>query len=260
MSNEKAEVLKKNRERSTAYPSIALEQATALLGELRQKLGKGPYSREEATKALGYTSATGSAARKVAALVHYGLLDRHGNSYVESGLAQDILYPLSEEQRQAALIKAVSSPKLFDTLIHRFKSQALPSLLKSILVRDGIGDTVAEEVAEIFKESVKYAGILQGGIITMSTTHTGSEHEVSKDGPEIVVEKGKAVAADTAIEVPVGSKLHTFSFLGGIVLRVPSTASVDEAILDGDLKEIRIGLKSFAEKHFGLAEQQSKDE
>lgn len=75
------------KQRSAAYPVINLESAINRLILLNQSLGKGPYSRTDAAKGMGYSGLSGASSRTVAALVQYGLLDRSGNTYSLSELS-----------------------------------------------------------------------------------------------------------------------------------------------------------------------------
>src|SRR3989338_11202328 len=129
MSDEK-EKTKQTKDRSVAYPGVPLSEAIGFTSKLRDSLGRGPYSREEAAKALGHSQLTGPAARKVAALVHYGLLERSGNTYSQSQLAQDILKPLSDEQKETSIRRAAVAPRLFQKLCQRFDGQALRSVVQ----------------------------------------------------------------------------------------------------------------------------------
>jgi hypothetical protein len=182
---EKEEKAKKTRERSTPYPGVPLEKAIAMVAEIKVALGKGPYSRTAAAQALGHSTLTGPAARKVAALVHYGLLDRSGgDAYVLGKTVNDILHPISEDQRRGAIALAAVQPKLFSKLIQQYSGQGLPRMLSSILIRDGVSSGAAEEVATIFSETLSYAGLLKNGVISggvpivATTEDTGPSEQV----------------------------------------------------------------------------------
>lgn len=157
---------KTHRERSTSYPAVSLEQSIILASQLKDALGKGPYSREAASKAMGHQKETGASAAKIAALVHFGLLNRVGNTYSQSSLATRILLPTSEQDKQFAIKEAVRTPKLYKLLINAYEGSSLPSLLKNILVNNyGILEKYSANVAEIFKKSLEFAGLLKNGVI-----------------------------------------------------------------------------------------------
>jgi hypothetical protein len=176
---EKAEDMAK-RERSTAYPSIALEQALVYSAKLVESYRKSPFSRQNAVEGIGYTKITGDTAQKIAALVHYGLLERSGTSaYKNTQLAQDIYYFTSEEEKASDIVIAAQSPKLFRTLLTDLKGQSLPARLKNILIQPhGITPAVADKVAENFKKTLEFAGLLPNGVVaTVSVSAEGESEE-----------------------------------------------------------------------------------
>lgn len=234
---------KKTVVRSVAYPGVALGEAVEFTTRLRTSMGKGPYSREQVAKALGHPNISGPAARKVAALVHFGLLERAGNAYSQGALAQEIVVPLSEEQKQAAVRRAAFMPKLFSTLYARYAGQALPNMLANIIVRDGVSEGAAKEVVKIFTESMIFAGLLENGILKSdaSTVETASAH----DQPDPTATAPKV----PAVRVAAGSSdQFEFEFAGGIRLLVPRNKVTSEAIADGELKEARQALAGFASR------------
>jgi uncharacterized protein YifE (UPF0438 family) len=156
----------KKRERSVSYPAIPLEEAITLSFELRKALGRGPYSREDAAVALGYKGVSGTSATKIATMTHFGLLTRHGNAYSQSELADRINHPVSEEDRTMAIRESVRTPKLYQDLLEQYLGQALPTHLANILMRKGVGAGVAEDVANNFRISSEFAGLLKNGVVT----------------------------------------------------------------------------------------------
>lgn len=250
MSDETKKTQKKV-DRSVAYPSVTLSDAIEFTRKLREALGKGPYSREEAAKALGHTNLTGPAARKVAALVQYGLLERNGNTYSQSQRAQDILKPLSDESRDAAIQRAAVSPRLFAKLVGKFGGQALPSLLQNIIVRDGVSEGAAEEVVRIFTDTMQTSNLLINGVLTKVEI---TEDEDSSEGVPVIAQVSSSDApvrqvAPAPVSLPVEGDVFTFDFAGGIRLVIPRTKQTSEAIADGELKDARKVLADFAEAH-----------
>jgi len=151
----------KKRERSTAYPSINLEEAIALIAKLRESLGQGPHDRENAAKGIGYSGVSGASARKIAALTHFGLLTRSGNLYTVSKLADSIIYKKSDEDFQRAVIESASNPTLYSHLLDRFSDDKLPDLLPNILISDhGLSPKAAPEAAKAFGETMRFAKLI----------------------------------------------------------------------------------------------------
>ncbi|HEX7963048.1 MAG TPA: hypothetical protein VF466_00510 [Candidatus Saccharimonadales bacterium] len=161
--------LKKPKNRSTAYPGITLEEAIEAAKTLRNNLGAGPYSRDSAAIALGYTGINGASGTKIAACVHFGLLVREGNVYKQSELADQILVATSDDERLAGIRVAFTKPALYKKLAEEYNDKALPKMLDNILVRQhGITERAAKEAATLFIKSADHAGVLVNGVIKLS--------------------------------------------------------------------------------------------
>lgn len=150
--------------RGRTSPGQNLEQAAGMLAQVEQSLGSGPYSREQLAEALGHSSLSGPAQVKVGALAHYDLLDREGSEYSLSALGRQVLFPTTEQEKAAALSQACQAPNLYGELFARFADQRLPELLPNILTRDfGVVANTSKAVADRFRASAMYAGLLIGG-------------------------------------------------------------------------------------------------
>lgn len=150
------------KERSRAYPGSTLEQSVNYARKIREALGKGAYDREALANALGYSSASGDVARKIAAMVQFGLLDKSGNQYKLSLLSESITHPKDDKEFKDALVKAIYLPPLFKEVLTKFEPDGLiPKQLPNILYRDhGITNAASSEASQIFLQSCVYAGIL----------------------------------------------------------------------------------------------------
>lgn len=149
-------------QRSRAYPLLSLAEAGEVSRRIRSELGAGEASRETLGGMLGYTSTSGGlAARKIASLVHFGLLERAGGRYQLSRLGERLATTEGAEQR-AARMEAFLHPRLFRGLVERFEPQGrLPRDLAKILSRDfEISAAAAEPAAEVFRNSAVTAGVL----------------------------------------------------------------------------------------------------
>jgi hypothetical protein len=83
------------KERSHAYPVMALADALTRISNINENLGlQGRYNRETIATGMGYSGLSGTSARAVAALAQYGLLDREKDQYSLSRLAKNTLHPL----------------------------------------------------------------------------------------------------------------------------------------------------------------------
>ncbi len=157
---------KPKRVRSSSYPAINLEKAIEHIKTIKNSLGKGSFSRDSAARALNYSGISGKSATVTAALVHYGLLTRKGNTYSVSELSDEIIAYRNDAERQRAVVKAAKSPKLYSNLLKAFGGGSLPLMLSHILARDyHINDKVAPEVAKKFTSSMTFAGLLVNGVL-----------------------------------------------------------------------------------------------
>ena len=153
-------------QRSKAYPRIGIEEAIQIVKEIHRAVGSGPFSREAVAESMGLSPKSGYANSKTAAMVHYGFLSRTGSSYKMTALADRVLHPTHIEEERDAAIEAIRNPTLFVGLFDRFNGNPLPSLLPNILARDfGISGKQADDVAEIFRSSVDFVGLLRNGIL-----------------------------------------------------------------------------------------------
>jgi len=260
MSDEKEKV-KKTKDRSVAYPGVPLSEAIDFTARLRDALGKGPYSRDEAAKALGHSKLTGPAARKVAALVHYGLLERSGNTYSQSQLSQDILKPESDTLKNEAIKRAAVRPKLFQKLCRRFEGQAVPSMLQNILIREGVSEGAANDVVRIFIETMKFAELLVNGVLIkpIIEDEEGGNAEAQPVSPTVkTTAHAESISSSSVNRIAESEGDFVFEFTGGIRLLIPRTKKTSEAIVDGELKETRNALSKFAAKN--MQEESSPDE
>lgn len=179
--------VQKKRERSTAYPACSLETSLNDIMNLKERLGKGPYSREEAAKALGYSGINGISAGRIAACVHYGLLARSGSTYGISDLANRIINPTSEDEKGLAITEAFQAPALYSKLVKTYMGSALPTMLPNILARNyGIADKAASNAAQTFRDSAEYAGMLKSGVIVQpefaKVEHTNADTSNTANG------------------------------------------------------------------------------
>lgn len=172
MTSTESSTPKKIRKRSSSYPAFSLGDVIDATKNLKDKLGDGPYSREHMAVALGHKGVTGSSAAKIAACVHFGLLERNGNTYSQSDLANRYFNYLSEEERTYILIEAFSKPALYRKLIADYTGKSLPQMLESIFVRNyGIQESVARSAVSSFKGSAEFVGALKNGVLNIELTN-----------------------------------------------------------------------------------------
>lgn len=183
---------KAKEERGPKSPALSVGAAAQLLRQVREGVGFGRASRETVIRALGYNSPNGRSNRVLAALLHYGLLERSGDAAVQiSALGKQVLLPRDEIESTKALADAAARPILFKKLIARFHGHGLPTLFPNILVREfGVMPGSSEEVAKVFRESMMDAGLLRNGVLFETLDESASEE--SADNPP-----------DESLELPV---------------------------------------------------------
>ncbi len=153
---------KQTRERSKAYPGCALEDCVRFTGMIKKALGRGTHDRESLAKAMGFSTVSGAVSPKIAALVHFGLLERTGSGYELSALSRSITDPLDDGEHRKAVRDAFALPTLYQDIIDKFEPDGkIPSQLATHLHRfHGITDAASAQAAEIFVSSGRYAGVL----------------------------------------------------------------------------------------------------
>ena len=153
---------RKTKNRSRAYPVVSLAVCFDLIRMVVRALDFELRDRFELAKAIGYTASTGLAARKVAAMAHFGLLERLRGSYRATELARKLIEAPPGRPRQIYLRKAFQHPPLFREIYTRYQDEGrLPELFTYRLVeRHGISETARETVAQVFLDSARYAGLL----------------------------------------------------------------------------------------------------
>jgi hypothetical protein len=152
--------------RSTTYPRNSLREAEEFARKVFD-LGARDVAQDNAAKAIGYSGANnGSYKRFRAAARYFGLVDYSGDEFisvtpqwVQAFLAGDA------ESLQRARQYAVRKPELYRQLVERYGGKQLPPSAKvaQVLFADpqyGITKDAAAKAAEVFLESVGYAGVL----------------------------------------------------------------------------------------------------
>lgn len=107
--------------RSPSHPNMSLRDAITAVRKIEAEYRTAPVDREDAAKLIGYSSLSGPAAKALAALAHYDLVERAGKGELNvSQLAVNILHPDSSEDKFAALQTAAFAPSLYRDLQDRW--------------------------------------------------------------------------------------------------------------------------------------------
>jgi hypothetical protein len=154
-----------SKQRSRAYPGVTLRVACGLLRERLGNLGSEWVERGALAVLLGYqTGEGGIAARKIAALVHFGLLERSEKGYRLSDAGKKIQEVAESSPEFLDTVRsALKKPALFAGILARFRSGGrIPRQeLRRVLTEElGITEQAREDAAEVFVESARFAGVL----------------------------------------------------------------------------------------------------
>ena len=237
---------KQRRERSKAYPGANLEDCAEYVRLIKINLGKGVHDRDSLAKAMGYDKASGAVNPKIAALVHFGFLQRAPGGYALTPNAARITDPLNEEEKKDELLTAFKRPTLYQELLQKFAAEGqIPVQLATHLHRfHGITAASSDSAAQIFLESGRYAGTLDadGKIIAegAAATPAPSPAEISLPQNKVtpVVSNGDhehATLAEQKRTIPVGTQRFEFAISDGRT----ATISVPAELNERDIKIIK---------------------
>lgn len=195
--------------RSRAYPAVDLKTAIQLVNRLVQALGPGAQSREAIAQSLGHAKSSGPAARKIAAMNHFGLLEKSDKLYRPTDLAKALLRS-DQEQLNRSRKEAFLNPTLFREVFDAYRTQgAIPSLLGHTLAQShGISENVQEEVASIFRDSGIFAGVLtpEGEFVGPRPAHVDPARDLSSasEPDEARSEPGATETQSATIQLKYG--------------------------------------------------------
>lgn len=233
--------------RSRSYPVVALREAVVAMQAIDREVGKGRHDRDAMAKALGYNSGVGLAARKVAALVQYGLLERAGEGqYEATELARALLHPRTDAEFRETLGRAFGGPALFSGLIDRFRPEGrVPNQLANILIRDhGITRDASEDAAKNFTESALFAGAIDANNVFIGSGDRAADPVESETADERTNERAEPHDDAPAprmpmrgTRIPAGHRSYPLSVGGGEAQLVVPTP-----LNRADLQKLRQGV------------------
>lgn len=152
------------KERSRSYPVLDLGLAYEILVVRLARLGSSRLDREALAEILGYSSAGGGiAARKISALVQYGMLDYRDDLYELSPRAHRLQsFEAGSEEFLTAVRVALEKPALFKSILARYRPLGrIPEDLARVLTEHyGITARASEDAEAVFIRSAQFAGVL----------------------------------------------------------------------------------------------------
>ena len=169
------------RLRSPSYPSMSLGEAVDAIAKIEKTYRTTPVDRSEAAKLIGYSGLSGPAAKALAALASYGLLERASKGEARvTDRAKAILYAESDEDRREGLKAAALEPPLFRDLRERFEAAIDDGMLPEsgvirYLERENFNPTAVRPAARAFLRTMESLA---------STGENDSHGAASSDGRE----------------------------------------------------------------------------
>lgn len=145
------------RMRSPNYPSLSIRQAIDMVAKIYRTERTNIITREDAAASMGYSGLTGRSMTVLGALIHFDLLAKAGKGEVRvTKTAEDILHGITEEERDAATLKAAFAPQLFQAIHSRFPD-GIPSetTIKSFLMREGFSDAAVGPAITAFMDTYR---------------------------------------------------------------------------------------------------------
>lgn len=153
-------------------------------------VGTATIERSDAAQAMGYKPGSGAANSRVGSLTHFGLLTRNGANYHVSELARRIIEPQSEGEQREAIAEAAIEPSLYAELVTELDGNPLPPMLPNMLSRSyGVLNKIAQQVADRFKETLDFAGLLSGGKVRATLQRGTSDANTASPGSERLSER-----------------------------------------------------------------------
>jgi len=186
--------------RSPNYPAIGLGDAIKSLRLVWDKEKRTPVNLDVLTKAMGYSSPSGPARTKVAALRKYGLLEQHGSNYNVSQLGIEILYGQPDTQPKA-MATAAMRPELFRELYSAFPDASDGALRSHLITKLKFSDAGAQQFIKAYRETITIANPPKADYIPQNG-------EESEEAMEQTLEQPTSQRRGT----PVGTRGQSRSF------------------------------------------------
>lgn len=168
--------------RSPRFPFLPLEEAIHLLRKLDvvQKDRSRPLKRPEILKALDFGSFHGVAAKTIASLRAYDLLEKNGNGLSISATGASLLDAETEAQRLPLARRAALSPLAFRRLWRKSR-HASEAEIADLFVSRGFTANGVARAAEVYRRNDEFAALAT----------LDSEPDLPERGPGNVRKQGK---------------------------------------------------------------------
>lgn len=172
--------------RSPSYPGVSLAEALDSVRKIEQGYRTSKVDRVVAAKLIGYSSLSGAAAKALASLAQYGLVERAGKGELRvAERALGILHPDTAQEKEANLRLAAFEPPLFRELQERYPNIVPPEDgIITYLNRKGFNQSAIRPAVKAYLQTLQYlkeAVAIDRGIVG-KTNEIVAEQNDSKDG------------------------------------------------------------------------------
>lgn len=148
-----------SRINSPPHPGMSLPKSIDAAGKIFEVDRRNPVDRDVASRHMGYTGKNGASDKALAALAHFGLVEKVGKGSLRvSQLAMDIIHPDPSDPRskQRAILEAGMKPQVYKELRSQFPDFVSESTLRSYLVRAGFNDAALSSAMLAYLETLRY--------------------------------------------------------------------------------------------------------
>lgn len=194
--------------RSPSYPNMPLGEAVAQVAKIEKLYRQGQVDREVAAKVIGYSSLSGPAAKSLAALANYGLVERAGKGEMRvTSRARAILHPDNLQERRDCLRAAAFDPHLFHQLRERWPDMVPPEDgIMTYLNRQGFNQSAIRPAMRAYRDTLLFLEQEGASESHGNAPQNVSDSEVRKDGDK--PDFGAARVGDL-VEVEIAGALVT---------------------------------------------------
>ena len=194
--------------RSPSYPNAPLGDAISQVAKIEKLYRQSSVDREVAAKLIGYSALSGPAAKALAALASYGLVERAGKGEMRvTGRARAILHPDNLQERRQSLIAAAFEPNLFQELRARWPDMIPPEDgIVTYLHRQGFNQTAIRPAMKAYRDTLLFLEQEGASDSHGNEQQTGADSGSQEGGRSAAL--GKARVGDL-VEVEIAGTLVT---------------------------------------------------
>ena len=148
-----------SRTNSPPHPGMSLAKAVEAAGKIFEADRRNPVDRDVAARHIGYTGKNGASDKALAALAHFGLVEKVGKGSLRvSQLAMDIIHPdpSDPQGKQRSLLEAGMKPEIYKELRAQFPDYVSEGTLRSYLVRVGFNDAALPAAMSAYTETLRF--------------------------------------------------------------------------------------------------------